>query len=241
MSHKIKRKQKGEEELRHPQNQHMNRKKVVKAIALCSVIGALAVGGTSAYLTDYGKTTNTFTVGKVDIDLKEPNWNPEDHTKIVATEEMKKDPQITNVGKNDAYVYMEVSVPVKNVITANADGSRKEAGATELFSWNKSASWTLMGSKTVGTNKVYLYNYNKVVKPTETTEALFKTITFANVVEGQVDEQQLDVDVRAYAIQDLNTDNKEETVDAQAKTAWEKYTNQNKTLDGATLVGNLGA
>lgn len=46
------------------------KRKVVKAIALCSVIGALAIGGPAVYLADYGTVKNTFTVGKVDIDLR---------------------------------------------------------------------------------------------------------------------------------------------------------------------------
>ena len=92
---------------------------MVKTLTLFGLIGALTVGGTAAYLTDFDQETNTFTVGKVDIDVEEPNWKPDDHDKIVPTEEMKKDPQITNNGKNDAFVYLEVSIPVRNVITAN--------------------------------------------------------------------------------------------------------------------------
>lgn len=215
------------------------KRKVVKAIALCSVIGALAIGGTAAYLTDYGETTNTFTVGKVDIEVEEPNWNPDEHDKIVSTEEMKKDPQIVNNGKNDAYVYLEISVPMKEVITANEDGTRNPLAMTELFSYNKTANWTLMNTKTVGNDKVYLYNFNKVLAPGQTTDALFNTIKFANVIEGYVDESQLDVGVRAYAIQALNTGDKQTDVNSQAKAAWNKYSNQNDGQDGATISGKL--
>ena len=54
----------------------MKNRKLVKGIALAAVITALAAGGTAAYLTDFETATNSFTVGKVDIDLDEPNWKP---------------------------------------------------------------------------------------------------------------------------------------------------------------------
>lgn len=209
------------------------KRKVVKAIALCSVIGALAIGGPAVYLADYGTVKNTFTVGKVDIDLDEPNWTPEDHETSEPTEEMEKDPQITNVGKNDAYVYMEVSVPVREVITANEDGSRNPSTSTEMFSYTKSSKWNLMGTKLVGDNKVYLYNYTEILEPEEVTEPLFKTVTFANIIEGQLDEQSIDIDIRAYAIQTVNTGDKEADVNAQAKAAYNKYVNQNDQQNSA--------
>ncbi len=215
------------------------KRKVVKAIALCSIIGALAIGGTAAYLTDYGEETNTFTVGKVDIELQEPGWKPEEHDKIVATEVITKDPKVANVGKNDAYVYMEVAIPMKDVITANEDGTRNPQAMTEMFSFNKSSNWNLMGTKTVGSDKVYLYNYNKVLTAGQSTEALFNTVTVANVIEGFVDEQQLDIGVHAYAIQSLNTGDQGSDVNAQAKAAWNKYANQNKGQLGDTLSGNV--
>ena len=215
------------------------KRRVVKAIALCSVIGALATGGTAAYLTDYGAVKNTFTVGKVDIDLTEPSWVPEDHETMEPTETMEKDPQITNVGKNDAFVYMEVSVPVREVITANEDGSRNASTATELFSYNKSQKWNLMGSKIIGENKVYLYNYTEILSPEQVTEPLFKTVTFANIIEGQLDEQSVDMDIRAYAIQTANTDDKEADVNSRAKAAYNKYVNQNDQQEGATTSGNV--
>ena len=100
----------------------MKNRKMVKGIALGAMIAALAAGGTAAYLTDFETTTNSFTVGKVDIELDEPGWKPEENTKIVPTQVIKKDPYVKNVGVNEAFVYLEVSVPVSEVITAAQDG-----------------------------------------------------------------------------------------------------------------------
>ena len=102
----------------------MKNRKLVKGIALAAVITALAAGGTAAYLTDFETATNSFTVGKVDIDLDEPNWKPEDNTDLVPTQVIRKDPYVANKGVNEAFVYLEVSVPVRNVITVAKDGTR---------------------------------------------------------------------------------------------------------------------
>ncbi len=102
----------------------MKIRKLVIGIALSAVITALAAGGTAAYLTDFETATNSFTVGKVDIDLDEPNWKPEDNTDLVPTQVIRKDPYVANKGVNEAFVYLEVSVPVRNVITVAKDGTR---------------------------------------------------------------------------------------------------------------------
>ena len=207
-------------------------KKMVKGIALAAMLAALAAGGTAAYLTDFETATNSFTVGKVDIELDEPNWKPDDNTKIVPTQVIKKDPFIKNRGINEAFVYLEVSVPVRNVITAAQDGTRNALAKTELFSYIKNKEWTQLERKAIGQNMVYTYAYNHILKPGEKTTTLFNTVTFANIIEGQLDTQQLDMPVRAYAIQSTNTGEDKTTIPEQAAAAYQKYVNQNKGLSG---------
>ena len=207
-------------------------KKMVKGIALAAMLAALAAGGTAAYLTDFETATNSFTVGKVDIELDEPNWKPDDNTKIVPTQVIKKDPFIKNRGINEAFVYLEVSVPVRNVITAAQDGTRNALAKTELFSYTKNKEWTQLERKAIGQNMVYTYAYNHILKPGEKTTTLFNTVTFANIIEGQLDIQQLDMPVRAYAIQSTNTGEDKTTIPEQAAAAYQKYVNQNKGLSG---------
>ena len=193
----------------------MKNRKLVKGIALAAVITALAAGGTAAYLTDFETATNSFTVGKVDIDLDEPNWKPEDNTDLVPTQVIRKDPYVSNKGVNEAFVYLEVSVPVRNVITAAKDGTRNALAKTELFSFTKNKDWTQLERTEVGQNMVYTY-----------------TVTFANIIEGQLDTQQIDMPVRAYAIQATNTGDDKTTVLEQATAAYQKYVNQNKGQAG---------
>lgn len=205
---------------------------MVKGIALAAMLAALAAGGTAAYLTDFETATNSFTVGKVDIELDEPNWKPDDNTKIVPTQVIKKDPFIKNRGINEAFVYLEVSVPVRNVITAAQDGTRNALAKTELFSYTKNKEWTQLERKAIGQNMVYTYAYNHILKPGEKTTTLFNTVTFANIIEGQLDTQQLDMPVRAYAIQSTNAGEDKTTIPEQAAAAYQKYVNQNKGLSG---------
>lgn len=103
---------------------HDEKQKTGKRNCTCCCDTALAAGGTAAYLTDFETATNSFTVGKVDIDLDEPNWKPEDNTDLVPTQVIRKDPYVANKGVNEAFVYLEVSVPVRNVITVAKDGTR---------------------------------------------------------------------------------------------------------------------
>lgn len=211
------------------------KKNIVKIVTLCGIGGLLAVGGTAAYLTDYDSVVNEFTVGKVDIELDEPNWTPNEHVDIEPTEEIRKDPQITNTGVNDSFVYLEVSIPTAEVITADIEGNRVEKKLTELFTYTKSADWTQLEAKMLNGNKVYTYCYNKILKPSQTTTALFETVTFANVIEGQLDTAHLEVPVRAYAIQTVNTGGDAGTIVQQAATAFQKYVKQNLGQNGAVL------
>lgn len=217
------------------------KRNVVKAVVLCGLVGALAVGGTSAYLTDWGDATNTFTVGKVDIDLDEPNWKPQEHDKIQPSEEMKKDPTVTNVGANTAYTFIEVSIPIKNVTTVQPDGTRNAKAQTEMFSFTADKNWTKLSNKQIGSDMVYLYVYNNPIAAKEKTTPLFNTITMANIIEGELDLQELNVGVRAYGIQALNTDDNGASYVQKATAAWNKLATQNKDQagKGQTLTGKI--
>jgi len=133
-----------------------------KILLLTGVLCLASVGGVSAYLTDYDKVSNQFTVGKVDVELTEDNWKPDDHKKIEPGKVISKDPRIKNTGINDAYAYLEVSIPTANVIAAADNGSRLEKRVQELFSFQSKASWTKMNSQKVGNNQVYVFAYNKI-------------------------------------------------------------------------------
>ena len=189
----------------------MNKKKIVSIVVAIALVCALGVGLVSAYFTDVETKTNVFTVGKIDIELSEPNWV--EPTNILPEQEIVKDPQVTNVGINDAYVFMEVEVPYAYIVTAADDGTKNVATDTELFTFDINDGWVAVGDgvKNEDTKTVtYLYAYGNndnmtaLVKDA-TTATLFDCVKFANVVDGQnIEATTQNVVVKAYAIQTTN-------------------------------------
>ena len=208
------------------------KKNTVKIMTLAGILCLASVGGVSAYLTDYEKVSNEFTVGKVDIELKEPEWKPEENKKIEPSKIIHKDPQITNTGTNDAFVYMEVSLPMANVEAAAENGERLGKKVQELFYFEAKDSWMQLSVQNTESRRTYTYAYKKILKPQETSEALFDTVKFLNLIEGQLDGQTFEIPVRAYAIQTSYTGGSSDNLSEQIKAAYEKYVNQNKNQDG---------
>ena len=73
-------------------------KKKILAITLCvAMLAIMLVSGSLAYFTDTQAKTNTFTMGKVDIELDEPNYVPaaDGKLKVFPGQTYPKDPTIT--------------------------------------------------------------------------------------------------------------------------------------------------
>lgn len=212
------------------------KKNTARAILLAGALGLAAAGSASAYLTDFDKAENPFTVGQVKIQLQEPGWNPDDHKTMEPGKEIRKDPQIKNTGTNDAFVYLEVSIPMKDVTAADYEGRRMEQKLQELFTFQAGEKWFRLDARQKDSSMVYVYAYNQVLKPEQTTEKLFDSVRFLNVIEGQLDGQQLNIPVRAYAIQTAYTGGEGETVQDQAREAYRRYVNQNAGQEGQTAI-----
>lgn len=187
-----------------------NKKRVVTTVAACALVSALALGGTFAYLTDSETTTNEFTVGKVQIDLTEPN-KPDKDTPRVPNEEMAKDPTVKNTGDNDAVMFVAFDIPMKNLVITDSTGAKQPAADVELFDFRAQTGtydsvndgWELV-SQTTATDKskvTYVYGYKNVVSKDEDVPSVFDFVRMANIVEGQIDQTNLTLPVRAYAIQ----------------------------------------
>ena len=149
-------------------------KKIKNGLFIAIIAGSLCIGGTMAYLTGREETVNEFTVGKIDIQLLEPHLETERSKNLIPTQEIPKDPQIKNTGQNDAFVYLEIAIPIRNVSIAGIrEGNRISKKNTELFTFSAGKEWTLLQSVQKGEDKVYTYAYNKILKPTETTYSAF--------------------------------------------------------------------
>lgn len=188
--------------------------KHITVIALAMAAATAAIGGISAYFTDTQEKTNTLTVGSVKTDLEEPEWEDvptDEKTDITPNQTIKKDPRITNTGSNDAYAFMEIQVPVKKIITVGTDGKKLPAADTELFTYQINDGWVKVQSSDITTSgnvtaRSYIYAYGTetectVLKKGETTPPLFDSVTLVNAIEGQIDEETLNIPVKSYAIQ----------------------------------------
>lgn len=232
------------------------RRKILGILAISALVAGVSISGTMAYLTDRKEVTNNFTVGKVEIEGSEPDWDPDGDGEpggiaehVVPTQSWAKNPQIRNVGENPAYVFIEVRVPMADVVYTNSQSIRQNNGEPahiELFEFDsesattqtlsdgvgiseQNSEWTQIKKEELDGNMVYTFCYNSVLDPESTTSPLFDRITFANVVEGQIDGQNLAVDVRFHAIQVVDTVSEAGTPEA-AKEAFNLYLNQNQTL-----------
>ena len=231
--------------------------------AACVLVGALGIGGTIAYMTDNEATTNTFTVGKIDVDLTEPNYPGNDSPNVknlVPNQELQKDPKVTNVGVNDAIVFMSVEVPVKDVTVVGADGTKGAKEKTELF-WFKdtadtqgtyanhfSDQWMELTSKgekdlATGDTNTYVFAYKTAVTKDAATDSLFDKIQLKNVIENEVTAGEVqNVVVNTYAIQasevlEGNTDLTDALSEENLGKIYDIYFNQNPEKGGGSEEG----
>ena len=187
--------------------------KTKKALCAASILGVVAISGIFAYLTDTDSATNNFTVGEVKIELQEPTWDAaleedEDYaTHIVANQEFTKDPQVENVGANDAYVFLSVTVPKATVVTADEDGILEndgEARETVLFTFDiDEENWCNIANEEGENSNTIIYFYKTgAISPEETTEPLFESVKFVNIIDGEIAVDTAEnIVINAYAIQ----------------------------------------
>lgn len=238
------------------------RKTRIKILAAVALIVALSLSGTLAYMTDYEAAENRFTVGSVDFNLYERNWDgelpdgsyasssdasssnasssdasPSNALGIKQAEHMyagkviPKDPAIKNNSKNDAYVRMTVKIPVADVISAEDDGTLVAGGQaveTELFTYdvNPDSGMTLLSHSVSPEDNSHIYEYiytgggnREIPVPAgHDIPPLFNTVTFANIVGGQLRDNIEFIHVDFKAIQAGGFDSPEE--------AWAAYQNQ---------------
>ena len=92
----------------------MKKKSILLGATAVMLVAAMSIGGMLAYFTDTDTKENTFTVGKVEITLTEPNWDEaaaEEFNKLIPTRTIPKDPTITVAEDSQtAYTFMKVQL-----------------------------------------------------------------------------------------------------------------------------------
>lgn len=177
-------------------------KKKVTAIALAVCILAVAViGATMAYFTDTDSKTNTFTFGKVDIDLTEDSTDENGAVKG----DISTDGGITYPGVLPGLVYSKIptvtvkqdSLPAYVVITATIPTIYDWAG---LFNGTFDDVHFNMDTKTVGENTIYYFYAIDPVQPGKSVTPFTEVKINPALTQNDVAEK-FDMVINAYAIQ----------------------------------------
>lgn len=150
------------------------KKKVVLSLGSLALVGAIAVGGTLAYLSSVTETKKNVFSGSNGIhgELTETEWNEDEASNYYPGKVIAKNPQIVNdMNSSDAYVAVTV-----NFIdtTKGTNLTYKEFLAYASVDFNKT-DW-----KKVDTNfkdKTLVYMYNNVLAPGAATKELFTEVT----------------------------------------------------------------
>lgn len=127
-------------------------KKKILAICLVTIVAVMAITGASlAYLTDKEAQTNTFTSGNVDIKLdeakvvldndgyisetlEERTEDDQDYGKLFPGQVITKDPTITNIGSEKAYVAAKITVTATDLESLIGTGYEGLLGINKMIS-----------------------------------------------------------------------------------------------------------
>lgn len=200
----------------------MKRKTLIVALVVCLV--AIMAFGTLAYFSANDDITNKFMVAdsekiededdlfsvKVDETLPDGSKTTDGITydKIQPGDKLDKDPTITNTGKYDQYIRVNVTVSnAKNWMAACE--KHGIADLTTIFGGYKAADWTRVDDPVYDIKAdtlTYTYYYNEVLAP-EASVVLFTTVTIPSSfdVSDMFALKSFELSVGAQAIQAANT------------------------------------
>lgn len=196
-----------------------NKRSLTKGIIAIACACALALVGVYAYLTATDQVKNIFGFAdKLDIEVVEPNWDPANAQNLLPTQTVTKDPALHNPNKADVYVFADVVIPQKDIVTANADGMLNESAVVDLFSYELNDGWTLKDTLAGDDGTVtYRYVYNDVVPAGETSGSIFDQVAIVNYVNEQFNTEELaqQIVINGYGAQAVGFANAEDAYAAQ--------------------------
>jgi predicted ribosomally synthesized peptide with SipW-like signal peptide len=203
----------------------MKKKSILMAAIAVMLVAVLVVGGTLAYFTDTKSATNTFTVGDVKIKLDESNVNDPNGNRVTSNEytgvfpgiQYKKDPVVTNTGKNGAYVRAVVTIENgmnwmglynENVWTApQAEAFMKLICNKMGDGWSLEDYDYVTNAERGSTDFVAVLKYDGVLAAGKATTAMFENImlptnaTASDITTRVAQNGVFHIDVVAQAIQ----------------------------------------
>lgn len=191
----------------------MKKKTILVAAIAVMLVAALVVGGTLAYFTDTKTADNTFTMGNVAITLDEKNANPDAPTgsgrvtentyNVYPGKIVDKDPTVTNVGSNDAWIRAKIVVKA-NMEQLNQlgliDAANDATGEKLAKVFKLGAGWSYTGNVIMGEDGTFTFvmKYADKLAPNAATP-VFTQVTIPG--ETVVDSFNFNINVVAEAIQ----------------------------------------
>jgi len=177
----------------------MSKRKFILVSLVLAVIAGAGIWGTSAYFVSEEKVHNIITSGGISIDLleetsaKDENGDPvpfSDIENAMPGETYSKIPKVKNTDSGDAWVRIKIEKSVRL-----ADGLTAEVPEGALLLDLNTENWL---------EKDGYYYYSKILKPTETTEPLFTTLTLKKELENEFMDAKFSLDLTAEAVQVAN-------------------------------------
>ncbi len=160
------------------------KKKIIAFGLVVAMLAIAVVSGTLAYFTDSDEATNTFTVGNVKIQLVEQQSSDAglvefDQNKLLMPGVAQdKFVSVKNVGKNDAYVRVNVLIP-------------KDSAEVLVFNANAITSYTASATtEVVVSGKAYMsttYTFNNVVTPNNSTDIIYGKVSLVPAFDWTLD------------------------------------------------------
>lgn len=155
----------------------MINKKLLTVAAALTLIGVISAGATLAFFTDSANQTNRVTLGHVDIEMTEPNFDkddgqPDNHvSNITPGNDITKDPTITLAeGSLDAYIRVKVDITgdipreYKDDILSEKNGELATALNVDMNNWIYSTGYFYYKDKLTSINKEVIL-FNKITIP----------------------------------------------------------------------------
>ena len=201
----------------------MTKKNILSIVVALALVAALAVGATLAFFSDEDTATNTFTLGKVDIDLKESDnggetWTDDGLTfeKLVPGDTTPKMAKVTVAeDSNDCYIAMTVALKCNDYDAETGKGFTDEEKSmlmTAVENAIDAENWTVVPQDDGSLLCIY-----KEACVAEAEVVLFEEITLPLgdkfVFGNNLAEEEFSLVLNAYAVQ---ADNMEELMEGES-------------------------
>ena len=183
-----------------------NKKKLIALVAAGIITAGAIVGGTMAYFSDTQTANNVITMGNVNMDLTEEEFdkitnNTKEITNVMPGNKFTKDPKITmGADSEDAYVRAHIAISAKK---DNTDFALTATQISELFTGINidKTVWYVDATDAAAGN--YVVYYNKALTKNNVVN-VFTEVKIPTSWGNELANVSLKVDVTVDAVQVAN-------------------------------------